>query len=131
MIGAGRVNDPGCLTWNELQTREPEVAIAFYGGLFGWEAERIEEDGRLVYVSLRQGGKLAGGMMPMGEQHGDAPPAWLAYFTVPSCDEGAGRVRELGGGVMAGPMDVGQGRIAVVNDRQGAAFALFEGEVDD
>jgi len=130
-IGAGRVNDPGCLTWNELQTRDPAGAIAFYTGLFGWEAQPIEEEGRLVYVTLRNAGALNGGMMPMTERHGDAPPAWLAYFTVPSSDAGAERVRELGGAVLASPMDVGNGRIAVVRDRQGAAFALFEGEVDD
>jgi len=130
-IGAGRVNDPGCLTWNELQTRDPERAIAFYSALFGWEAQPIAEDGTLAYVSLRHGGRPAGGMMPMTAQHGDVPPAWLAYFTVPSCDEAAARLGNLGGAVLAGPMNVGNGRIAVVRDPQGAAFALFEGEVDD
>lgn len=130
-IGAGRVNDPGCLTWDELQSRDPEAAIAFYGGLFDWDAERIEEDGRLVYVTLRNAGGSNGGMMPMPERQGDAPSAWLAYFTVPSSDAGVERVRELGGEVLAGPMNVGNGRIAVVRDPQGAAFALFEGETDD
>jgi predicted enzyme related to lactoylglutathione lyase len=33
--------------------------------------------------------------------------------------------------VLAGPMNIGSGRIAVVGDPQGAAFALFEGETDD
>ena len=130
-IGASRVNDPSCLTWNELQTHDPDRAIAFYTGLFGWEADRIEQDGRLVYVTLKNAGRTNGGMMPMTEQHGDAPPAWLAYFTVPSSDAAATRVRELGGEVLAGPLNVGNGRIAVVRDPQGAAFALFEGEVDD
>lgn len=130
-VGAARVNDPGCLTWNELQTRDPEAAIAFYVGLFGWDVERHEEDGRLTYVTLKNGDRANGGMMPMTAAHGDAPTAWFAYFTVPSCDEAATQVRDLGGGVMAGPMDVGNGRFAVVHDRQGAAFALFEGEVDD
>src|SRR5829696_7852809 len=36
-IGARRVNDPGCMTWNELQTRDPQVMAAFYAELFGWE----------------------------------------------------------------------------------------------
>src|SRR5215203_3229493 len=35
-IGADRVNDPSCLTWNELQSRDPETAATFYAGLFGW-----------------------------------------------------------------------------------------------
>ena len=130
-IGARRVNDPGSLTWNDLQTRDPEAAIAFYGGLFGWEAERVEQDGKLVYVILRNAGRGNGGIMPMTEQHGATPPFWLAYFVVASCDAAAARVRELGGDVLAGPRDVPNGRIAVVRDRQGAAFALFEGETED
>ena len=31
--GADRVNDPGCLTWNELQSPDPESACAFYAGV--------------------------------------------------------------------------------------------------
>jgi uncharacterized protein len=82
-------------------------------------------------VTIKNAGSSNGGIMPMTEQHGDAPPYWLAYFTVPSCDAAVARVRELGGGVLAGPLDLGAGRIAVVSDPQGAAFALFEGETDD
>ena len=131
MIGAGRVNDPGCLTWNELQTDNPEAAIAFYTGLFGWQTERVEQDGRLVYVTIKNAGRTNGGMMPAANG-GTAPPGhWLAYFTVPSADEAAARVRELGGAVLAGSLDLPNGRIAVVRDPQGAAFALFEGETDD
>ena len=130
-IGARRVNDPGCLGWNELQSREPAAAASFYTELFGWETETIEENGEPVYVTIKNGGWSNGGIMPMTEQHGDTPTHWLPYFIVPSCDDAAAKVRELGGGVLAGPLDLGAGRIAVVSDPQGAVFALFEGETDD
>ncbi|MCA1687068.1 MAG: VOC family protein [Actinobacteria bacterium] len=130
-IGARRVNDLGCFTWNELQARDPETAADFYAGLFGWETEPQEQDGQLAYVTIRNADSQNGGMMPMTEQHGDVPNYWLTYFTVPSCDDAVARVRELGGEVLAGPMNVGAGRISVVSDPQGAAFALFEGETDD
>ena len=130
-IGAGRVNDAGCMSWNELQTRDPETASDFYAGLFGWEMESIEQDGKTVYVTLQNLGKMNGGFMPMSEQHGDAPSFWLAYFTVESCDRAVAKVEELGGSLLAGPMEPGSGRIAVVGDPQGAAFAVFEGPTDD
>ena len=130
-IGARRVNDSSCLTWNELQTRNPETAAAFYTELFDWETETIEENGQPVYVTIKNAGSSNGGIMPMTEQHGDAPPYWLTYFTVSSCDAAVAKVRELGSGVLAGPMNLGAGRNAVVTDPQGAAFALFEGETDD
>lgn len=128
--GAGRVNDVGCLTWNELQSRDPETADAFYAGLFDWETEPME-DGKLAYVLIKNAGSSNGGIMPMTEQHGDAPPYWLAYFTVPSCDGAVAKVQELGGDVLVGPLDIGDGKIAVVRDPQGAAFAIFEGETDE
>ena len=70
--------------------------------------------------------------MPMAGERGDAPPHWLPYFIVSSCDAAAAKVRELGGSVLFEPFDViGTSRIAVVSDPQGAVFALFEGETDD
>jgi predicted enzyme related to lactoylglutathione lyase len=131
-IGARRVNDPGCLGWNELQSREPEAAASFYAALFGWEMEPQEYDGKLAYVTIKNADRSNGGIMPMTEQHGDAPPHWLPYFIVPSCDGAAAKVRELGGDVLAEPFNViGTSRISIVSDPQGAAFALFEGETDD
>ncbi len=127
-----RVNDPGCLTWNELQSHDPGPAADFYVGLFGWETESMtDEDGRLAYVVLKNAGRANGGVMPTTEAHGAAPPYWLPYFTVPSCERTISRAAELGGGALAGPLDIGVGRIAVISDPQGAAFALFEGETDD
>jgi uncharacterized protein len=130
-IGAGRVNDPGCLTWNERQSRDPETASTFYAGLFGWETEHIKDDGKVVYVTIRNAGSENGGIMPLTEQHGDAPPHWLPYFTVPSCEGAIAKVRELGGEVLAGPIDVPAGRISGVRDPQGVSSAVFEGETDD
>jgi predicted enzyme related to lactoylglutathione lyase len=131
-VGARRVNDVGCMTWNELQSREPEGAATFYSDLFGWETEAHEYEGRVAYVTIRNAGSENGGVMPMTEAHGDAPPHWLPYFTVASCDDAIARARDLGGKALAGPIELPQpGSIAVLQDPQGAAFAVYEGETDD
>jgi uncharacterized protein len=72
--------------WNELQTRDSEAAGDFYGGLFGWETEPIEDGGIVVYTTIKNAGNQNGGFMPLAEEHGDAPSFWLPYFTVPSRD---------------------------------------------
>ena len=126
--GAGRVNDPGCLTWNDLQTPDPSPAVDFYAALLGWEMEPIEKDGKLVYVTIKNAGSSNGGIMP---SNNGGPPYWLAYFTVPSTEDAIAKARELGGEVLAGPMDIGEGRISFLRDPQGAAFAVYEGETDD
>ena len=121
--GAGRVNDPGYMCWNELASPDPGRAREFYGALLGWEIEP-EETG---YGVIRRDGAVNGGIRP--QQDGE-PAHWLVYFTVEGCDDAVAAVREGGGSVIAGPMDTPVGRVAAVRDPQGAAFAVFQGEVD-
>jgi len=122
-IGARLVNDPGCLTWNDLATPDPDAAAAFYGELLGWEiAEQAPE-----YATITNEGVLNGGI----RRDTDLPPHWLPYFTTASVEATAAAAREVGGQVLAEAMEVPAGRIAVVLDPQGAPFAVFEGEVDD
>jgi uncharacterized protein len=130
-IGAERVNDIGCMSWNDLQTRDSKAAGEFYGALFGWEPEPIYVDGQLVYTSVKNAGWQNGGFMPMSEEQGEAPSFWLPYFSVPSCDETVDKARGAGGTLFAGPMDVPAGRFAVLGDPHGAAFAVFEGPTDE
>jgi predicted enzyme related to lactoylglutathione lyase len=121
--GAGRVNETGCMIWNELATPDVEKASAFYGELLGWQTESDATG----YATIRLGDGLNGGMRPLRDGE---PPNWLLYFTVASAAEAAARVRESGGEVLAGPADATVGRIVVVRDPQGAMFALYEGDVD-
>jgi predicted enzyme related to lactoylglutathione lyase len=122
-VGAGRVNDPGCMVWNELASPDPARAGAFYGELFGWTAEPDQTG----YAVVKAEDAINGGIRPA--QDGE-PSHWLVYFTVASAEEAAKTVGEAGGRVLAGPMDVTVGRIAIAADPQGAVFALFEGDVD-
>jgi uncharacterized protein len=121
--GAARVNEPGCMVWNELATPDPARARDFFSELLGWTVEP-EESG---YGVIKNRGALNGGIRP--PQDGE-PTHWLVYFTVASLDDAIAKVRDGGGSVIAGPMETAVGRVAAVRDPQGAAFALFEGEVD-
>jgi uncharacterized protein len=121
--GADRVNDTGCMVWNELATPDPARARDFFAELLGWAVEP-EESGCGV---IKNSGELNGGIRP--PQDGE-PTHWLVYFTVAVVDDAIKTIREAGGSVIAGPLDTPVGRVAAVRDPQGAAFALFEGEVD-
>jgi hypothetical protein len=122
-IGAGRVNEPGCLVWNELATPDVERASAFYRDLLGWE---IESDAT-GYATIRNAGGLNGGMRPLRDGE---PPNWLLYFSVPAVDDAAAHVRASGGELVVEPMEATAGRIAVIRDPQGAMLAVYEGDVD-
>lgn len=132
-IGAVRVNEPGCLTWNDLATDDPATAREFYGALFGWTFEAVDTGSEAGYWVIGHGGAAGGrngGIREMTADEG-TPPNWLPYFAVASTDESIRQAESAGAKLLAGPMDLPAGRIAVLLDPQGAAFAVFAGEFDD
>jgi uncharacterized protein len=129
--GATRVNGVGAMSWNELDTRDPEGAQRFYGEVFGWEADPIEQDGKPVYWTWKLEGRTIGGMLPMGETFPPEVPAnWVAYFGFEDLDAAGKQVEQLGGQVMMPPQEVPSGRFGVFRDPQGAVFAGVEGSYD-
>ncbi len=127
--GASLVNAPGALCWNELHAPDLDAAEEFYGPLFGWTFERFPTD-QVDYRIIRAAAGHSNGGMSNHVQGG--PPQWLVYFGAESADASAGQVGELAGSTLLEPMDLGPGlRIAVVQDPQGAVFALYSGRFDD
>jgi uncharacterized protein len=127
-IGAGIVNAPGALTWNELHTSDVDGAQSFYGDLFGWSFDPMDTGGGPPYVVIRHGDRANGGVMPT--QEGE-PPNWVPYFATEGVEDTLSKVTSGGGEKLAGPYPMPQGQIAFARDPQGAAFALWEGELED
>jgi predicted enzyme related to lactoylglutathione lyase len=127
--GASLVNAPGALSWNELAARDTDVGVGFYSELFGWTADPIEgSEIEYLVIKTRDGGGN-GGIRPVMPP--EAPSHWLVYFGAEDVEAALGRIRELGGTELVGPMAVGEaGRIAVAQDPQGAVFALYAGRFE-
>jgi uncharacterized protein len=129
-IGAGLVNAPGALAWNELATGDREAAKEFYGALFGWTFAPLEGSA-MPYDVIENRNRSNGGIRPQGDQEKSMSPYWAPYFGTTSCDESVGRVGELGGRVLIPKTPLPAGAFAGIRDPQGAFFLLFEGEFDD
>lgn len=125
--GAGVVNTPGALTWNDLITSDIDSATGFYGALFGWGFRDVG-DPDFPYLAITNGDRSNGGLM--AGQPGQ-PPAWTAYFAVAQLDDAGGRVEAAGGQLLMGPREVPGGAFTVVRDPQGAIACLFAGELED
>lgn len=126
MTGGELFNVPGSVSWNELTTRDPDGAKAFYGAVFGWQPKDMPS-GDVTYTMWELGGRQIGGMMPMT---GDAwapeiPPHWMVYFAVEDADAAAAKATELGGQVQVPPTDIPVGRFAVLTDPHGAVFSVL------
>jgi predicted enzyme related to lactoylglutathione lyase len=125
-VGAGLVNEPGALAWNELNTRDVPAAKEFYGAVFGWGFEDQDMGEMGAYTSIKLGDGVVGGMLDVtGRVPDEVPANWLVYFAVDDADAAVARVGESGGSVAFGPIDSPAGRLAVVTDPWGAAFAVI------
>jgi predicted enzyme related to lactoylglutathione lyase len=127
-IGAEVVNAPGALAWNELASPDPPESADFYGSLFGWRATEME-NAPAPYLILWNGERTNGGIRELGA--GPAPPHWMPYFGIDELERGLARAGELGGTVLAGPIDIGIAKTGIVRDPQGAVFAVYDGRFDD
>jgi uncharacterized protein len=132
---------PGVPCWVDASEPDPQAAVGFYGGLFGWEFEdamptssegryfiaRAEATGWSLFDS--SGGVRRGDVAAVGSIPEAAPPMamWNTYFWVDSADEAASKVRDAGGAVVMEPFDfLDASRVAVFTDPEGAAFCVWE-----
>jgi predicted enzyme related to lactoylglutathione lyase len=114
---------PGSFCWAELATTDTAAGKQFYTTMFDWTANEIPIPGG-IYTIFQSGGNDAGAMY---SAHAGEPPHWNAYFSVADVDATAAKVVPLGGKVIAGPFDVMEsGRMATVQDPQGAMFSLWQ-----
>lgn len=119
--GATLVNETGAWTWNDLSTRDPGGAEAFYTPLFGWEFRELAPG----YWGISMGELLIGGMRAI-ESDGAGPPSWMPYFVVENLDKALALVEERGGRILAPAFEVPSGRFGVASDPGGAALGMVE-----
>lgn len=114
---------PGRVGWHELLAADWQKALAFYGGLFGWQQADADVGEKGTYQLFAASGRTIGGMLTKPATI--ATPFWLYYFNVGDLDAAAQRVEAGGGEILAGPFEVPGGSwIVQCTDPQGAIFAL-------
>jgi uncharacterized protein len=124
--GAELVNEPGSVTWNELNTRDVPAAKAFYTEVFGWRANDMDMNG-MSYTEWKLGDKPVAGMQAMPDMvPSEVPAHWLVYFAVADTDATVSKATGTGAKTLVAPMDIPPGRFAVLSDPDGAAFAVIK-----
>jgi hypothetical protein len=113
-------NEPGAVTWNENMTGDFEGNQKFYADVFGYSYDDMSAEG-FQYATVAVGGSVAGGIGTT-----DTHPNWTTYFAVEDTDATVAKAQELGGSVLSPPADTPYGRMAVVADDQGTAFAVMD-----
>ena len=128
--GFGRYGEPGAVVWVELMTEDPEPAGKFFEQVLGVNVEKMPSDSGQPYWLLKAGGEAneSSGLMKKTPEMAGMPNTWGVYFEVPDVDAMIDRAKKLGGDVVAGPMDIPEGRFAMVRDPQGAVFGVMKSQ---
>ena len=115
----------GAPCWIELFTSDPDAAKAFYGALFGWDAEAPNADFG-GYSNFTSGGVRVAGLMRNDGGQG-APDFWTTYLAVPDAVATVEAAVAAGGQVHVPPMPVGDlGAMAAITDASGAFIGFWQ-----
>lgn len=125
-----RTHVPGALCRAELNTWDGAAADEFFVRMFGYRQEQIGDGVTFDYTIWSLGDYTPLGRLLMGAHcPADTAPHWLPHFAVDPAagtDATAMRAVQLGGRIRVDPFDSRLGRLAVITDPSGAAFALID-----
>src|SRR5262252_2330323 len=116
----------GRFVWHELMTTDAKAAAGFYSKVAKLKTQPAPFE--KTYTMLVGSGRPMGGVMVLA---GDAsaqgtPPGWLTYIGTANVDDTARKAESLGAKVIKSPAPVPDGgRFAILQDPQGAVFALY------
>jgi uncharacterized protein len=120
---------PGAWAMSALHTPDPEASAAFYGAVFGWQAQAMA-DAPLSFLRLpAYAGPPARGVPAdvvavMAPAAPGVPPHWAVSMRVEDVDATATAAVALGGATVVAPIDAGANRTAAIADPQGGVIAL-------
>jgi hypothetical protein len=128
-MGGKAAYKQGEFCWHELGTRDIESALKFYKEMMQWSTVSHDMGEFGVYYIFQLAGKDTGaGYRMHGPQFEGIPPHWACYVWVNDVDAVATKAAALGGKVLQPPTDIPKvGRMAYLQDPQGASFAVFMG----
>ncbi|HEX6506584.1 MAG TPA: VOC family protein [Chloroflexota bacterium] len=116
---------PGTPMWVDVSSPDVDKTRAFYSDLFGWDAQVVPDPEAGGYTMFTLDGKMVGAAGPTFDP--DQHPAWATYVCSEDADATVQAVKDAGGQVLMGPMDVmGQGRMAVLADPTGAYISIWQ-----
>lgn len=118
----------GDIHWNELMTRDPAAARAFFEKTLGWTFIQDPMGPELPYLIAMNGGErpVCGIFEMDGPEFDGMPSHWMTYFAVDDVDAATAAVTAAGGKVMRPAFDVPQvGRIAIIADPTGGVAGIM------
>lgn len=110
----------GQVVWHDLVTPDLAGSQAFYAQVFGWQFTTIGDE----YLLISKDGITLGGMAELNTRGRNSH--WLGLISVTDIDSAIKHTQTAGGKVLVDKTYIdGRGDVAVLQDPQGAVFALI------
>jgi uncharacterized protein len=122
----------GEISWNQLLATNSGAAAAFYSKLFGWQPASFVPPGMpagtVPFTLFKTDPQMMGGVAGMVQsQHPENPAQWIPYVVVDDLEAAVDKAVKLGATARVQAKSIGElGRIAVIQDPQGATIGLHE-----
>ena len=123
-IGTTVTGESGTFCWADLSTPDPVRAKQFYEDLLGWKigpAANYPPE----YLVIQHGSQPIAGIGPLAQRNPQVPAHWMLFFLASDVDGIAAKAKELGGVVHVPPISMGEARMSVLADPQGAMFSVI------
>lgn len=143
-LGAQAVNQPGSWNFSDLHTENPNAAIAFYGGAFGWQVDHVglgmmvrrpgygdhlaataDPDIRARQAKLPTPPGFEDAVAWIAPTAPGEPPHWHVTFAVADRDRTVADAKRLGAEVLR-QRETEWTRDALIRDPQGAEFTASQ-----
>ncbi len=117
-------------SWLELNTHQPESAMAFYSKTLGWKFEATDLPEGGSYWVARHNNKPVGGVFALDDSnHEEIPSHWMTYMHVKDIKKAQSSARKSGGEITRPALCLdGIGKLALITDSSGALVGLIEPE---
>ena len=118
--------EDGVPCWVDVTSTDLDRSLAFYTGLFGWEAHPVPQPEAGGYTMLTLNGRSVAAASPPPPS-GPSGSYWTTYLASSDVDATAAKIRDAGGTVFMEPFDVfDSGRMTVAQDPTGAVFGVWQ-----
>ena len=117
--------EDGSPVWFETLSQDYEKSVAFYTGVFGWEATEMSNTPEFRYTTLGQDDDARAGIMDASDFLHGQPSRWQFYVQVPDTDATVEQAVASGAALVQPADDTPYGRIAVLADPAGVQFNVM------
>ncbi|MFI2436036.1 VOC family protein [Streptomyces sp. NPDC018693] len=119
------VQPEGTPCWADAMFSDVEGAKRFYGEVLGWTFGEASSEYGNYTEAYADGKAVAAVVPPMPGQEGQSQ--WCVYLASPDAAATAAKVRDNGGEVLMGPMEVGEyGTMLIAREPGGAVFGVWQ-----